>query len=90
LHACRSTLEDPTESDKYKSIRPAYHRLDLRLSAFTKFWNADWTFYLDVMNVYNRKNIIGYDYSLTSDYAVKRKTIGMIPILPTIGFNARF
>jgi Outer membrane receptor for ferrienterochelin and colicins len=83
-------LDFGDESDKYKSIRPAYHRLDLRLSAFTKFWNADWTFYLDVMNVYNRKNIIGYDYSLTSDYAVKRKTIGMIPILPTIGFNARF
>lgn len=83
-------LDFGDEADRFKDSRPAYHRLDLRLSAYTKFWNTDWTFYLDVINAYNRTNVIGYDYSLSTDYKIQRRTIGMIPILPTIGFNARF
>jgi hypothetical protein len=70
--------------------RPDYHRLDVRISAFAQFWNTDWTFYIDVMNVYNRTNVIGYDRSLDEDYNIVTKTRGMIPILPTIGINARF
>ena len=76
--------------NKYSAQRPAYHRLDIRLSALTRFWNTDWTFYIDVMNVYNRTNVLGYDYSLNDDLSINRRVIGMIPILPTIGVNARF
>lgn len=83
-------LDFGDEADKFKDSRPAYHRLDVRFSAYTKFWNTDWTFYIDVINAYNRTNVIGYDYSLSNDYKIQRRTIGMIPILPTIGFNARF
>lgn len=74
----------------YKDTRPAYHRLDFRATAYTEFWNANWAFYIDVINIYNRKNVLGYDYYLDSDLVLRRKTIGMFPILPTIGVNVRF
>ncbi|MCF8241034.1 MAG: TonB-dependent receptor [Melioribacteraceae bacterium] len=77
-------------TNRYQSRKPAYHRLDLRLSAFTQFWDFDWTFYLDVINIYNRSNIVGYDYFIDDDLSLKRESTSMFPILPTIGFNARF
>ncbi|HLT24879.1 MAG TPA: TonB-dependent receptor, partial [Ignavibacteria bacterium] len=83
-------LDFGDKNNLYSKRRPDYHRLDVRVSAFTKFWNTDWTFYIDVMNVYNRTNVIGYDRSLNSDYEIVTETRGMIPILPTIGVNARF
>jgi hypothetical protein len=70
--------------------KPDYHRLDIRATAYTNFWGVDWAFYLDVINAYNRKNVIGYDYWLDQNLEIKRKTLNMFPILPTIGVNARF
>jgi len=84
------SLDYGEESNRYSDVRPAYHRLDARVSAFTNFWGADWVFYIDVLNVYNRKNVLGYDYYLTGDLQIRRNTVGMIPVLPTIGINARF
>ena len=78
------------EENVYSSKKPDYHRVDLRLTAYTHFWNIDWSFYVDVMNVFNRKNVIAYDYYLTDDLKLEKKTIGMIPLLPTIGISARF
>lgn len=74
----------------YNDKKPAYHRLDFRATAYTHFWSSDWAFYIDVINVYNRKNVLGYDYFLDKDLNVKRKVIGMFPILPTIGINVKF
>ncbi len=74
----------------YNEKKPAYHRLDLRLTAYTNFWSTDWAFYIDVINAYNRKNVLAYDYWVDKDLNIKRKIMGMFPILPTIGVNARF
>jgi len=77
--------------DNYlKSKKPDYHRLDIRMTASTNFWGYDWNFYLDVINVYNRTNVINYDYFVTSDLQLGRKATGMFPILPTIGFQVKF
>lgn len=78
------------DDNRYSERKPAYHRLDIRLSAYTKFWGADWSFYLDVINVYNRKNVLTYGYTISSDLSLKQKVTGMIPILPTLGISARF
>ncbi|GAB6281637.1 MAG: carboxypeptidase-like regulatory domain-containing protein [Ignavibacterium sp.] len=75
---------------KFNSRKPDYHRLDIRISYNTKLWGLDWIFYLDVMNVYNHKNIISYDYYMDKDLTLKREATAMIPILPTFGFNIRF
>jgi hypothetical protein len=74
----------------YADQRPAYHRLDLRATYFTDFWATDWAFYIDVINAYNRKNVLGYDYYLEDGLYIKRNVVGMFPILPTIGINAKF
>lgn len=78
------------EENKFADKKPVYHRLDLRATAYTKFWGVDWGFYLDVVNVYNRQNVIGYDFFIDDNLQVKLKSVGQFPILPTIGVNARF
>lgn len=83
-------LDYGTDDNRFSSRKPAYHRLDLRLSAFADFWNANWTFYLDVINVYNRKNVLNYDYNINNNLQITRRTTGMFPILPTFGINAVF
>lgn len=78
------------EGNKFADKKPVYHRLDIRATAYTKFWGIDWGFYLDVINVYNRQNVIGYDFFIDDNLQVQLKPIGQFPILPTIGVNARF
>jgi hypothetical protein len=76
--------------DRLNSRRPAYHRLDIRLTALADYWGLDWAFYLDVINVYNRSNVIGYDYFVNEDLTLGRKATTMFPIIPTLGFSVRF
>ncbi len=67
-----------------------HHRLDVRGTYYTNFWGTDWAFYIDVINAYNRKNVLGYDYYLKDGLYINRNVVGMFPILPTIGINAKF
>jgi hypothetical protein len=83
-------LDNGGDANRYNERRPDYHRLDVRLTAYASFWKADWSFYLDVVNVYNRKNVLGYKYTLRSDLSIKQETTGMVPILPTLGVSAKF
>ena len=65
-------------------------RLDIRINAFADYWELDWVFYLDVINVYNRSNILNYDYFVTQNLVLGREPTTMFPILPTLGFSVRF
>ncbi|MBZ0202791.1 MAG: TonB-dependent receptor [Ignavibacteria bacterium] len=78
------------KTNRFASNKLVYHRLDIRATAYTKFWGVNWGFYLDVINVYNRQNVIGYDFYIDENLKVKTKTIGQFPILPTLGITARF
>ena len=75
---------------KLNGRRPEYHRLDIRLNAFADYWGLDWVFYLDVINVYNRSNILSYDYFVTQNLILAREPTTMFPILPTLGFSVKF
>ena len=75
---------------KLNGRKPEYHRLDIRLNAFADYWGLDWVFYLDVINVYNRSNILNYDYFVTENLVLGREPTIMFPILPTLGFSVRF
>lgn len=75
---------------KLNAQKPAYHRLDIRFNFITNFWNLDWVFYLDVVNVYNRKNVVGYDYYVNDDLTLGREQNNMFPILPTLGVSVKF
>lgn len=74
----------------YNSRRPDYHRLDMRISYYTTFWKLNWLFYLDVINVYNRKNVVGYDYYIDSNLELKMRETYQLPIFPTLGVSLRF
>lgn len=74
----------------FSSTKPAYHRLDLRLTAKADYWDLDWSFYLDIINVYNRSNVLNYDYAVSRELTLERITTSMFPILPTFGFIVNF
>lgn len=77
-------------NNKLNARKPTYHRLDLRLTALAHFWNLDWSFYLDVINVYNRSNVIAYDYYVTDELTLGSEPTTMFPIVPTLGLSVRF
>ncbi len=83
-------LDRGGEANKYSGRFPPYHRLDIRVTAKADFWSLDWDFYLDVINVYNRTNVLNYRFTANDDLTIGRSAIGMFPILPTIGFSVRF
>lgn len=67
---------------------PDYHRLDVRATTYPEWFGLNWSVYLDVINIYNRRNIISRSWlvdSTTGDL-VERET-SMLPILPTLGFS---
>jgi len=75
---------------KLNSRKPEYHRLDVRLNALADWWDLDWVFYLDVINIYNHSNIIAYDYYVTETLTLGREPTTMLPIIPTLGFSVKF
>ena len=68
---------------------PTYHRLDASVRrTFVKSWGT-LTPHLDVLNVYDRRNVLFYFYDYQEDPPV-RAGISMFPILPTVGLEVRF
>lgn len=70
---------------------PDYHRLDVRLTTYTDWFGWRWSWYVDIINVYNRQNVIGVFYRVNREtmQLVERRST-MLPILPTIGFSVTF
>ncbi len=68
---------------------PAYHRLDVayRLRYEYKHWKL--SPFLEIINVYNQKNVLTYSYELGYNPIRVNKT-GQLPFLPSIGFTAEF
>ena len=57
-----------------------------------KTWRFDWWrigLYLDVLNVYNRRNPLFYFYEYDKSPPV-RSGVSMFPVLPTIGLEVTF
>ena len=68
---------------------PAYHRLDLSMRRTFTFGWGTLTPHLDVLNVYNRKNVLFYFFDYSAD-APTRSGLSMFPILPTVGVEVTF
>ena len=68
---------------------PDYSRLDVRLNWYTTVWGLNWLFYLDVINILNRKNVFSYRYSVEDAEIIERPST-MFPIIPTFGISFRF
>jgi len=86
------------DAENLNSARlPLYHRLDVRLSRDVNVFGMPGEAYLDVINVYNRGNVLAYQYAAVTDLdapeadpRLERQSATMLPILPTLGFNFRF
>jgi hypothetical protein len=82
-------LRAVTLGERNAARYPAYHRLDAGVRR--KFRPGRWEVepYLEVLNVYNRRNVLFYFYQYDRDPPV-RTGVSMFPILPTLGIEARF
>lgn len=66
---------------------PPYHRLDLRVSKVFRFNSWGFGIFLELLNAYNRKNLLDYQYE--EDYSDKN-AINQLPIIPYLGITAEF
>jgi hypothetical protein len=68
---------------------PPYHRLDLTARrTFERDWGS-WTPYLQVLNVYNRRNVLFFFYNYDR-VPPTRSGLSMFPVLPAIGVEVAF
>jgi hypothetical protein len=77
----------PGEHNGYRL--PAYNRLDIAYRLRYEF--KRWTFspYLEVINVYNHKNPLTFNYDLKKN-PIGVEYVGQLPFLPSLGFTAEF
>ena len=57
----------PELGDLYSQRLPEYHRLDLRASREWKVGGGVLGFYVDIQNLYNRKNLAGFDVQIEDE-----------------------
>jgi len=67
---------------------PSVHALDLRVDRRWSFTNWNLIAFIDVQNVYNRKNTQGYQWDFRN--RVPKATGNSVGILPAIGVSAEF
>lgn len=68
---------------------PTYHRLD---AGIRRHWERSWgrvAASVDVLNVYNQRNVLFYFYDFEEDPPV-RSGLSMVPFLPSLGLEVRF
>jgi hypothetical protein len=90
-------VADPGDAATLNSIRlPAYLRIDARLSYAPRGRRGRWLFYVEALNVLDRRNAASYDWDIRLDPGAARPRIEVgeaqdgIPLLPTLGVRVRF
>jgi len=69
---------------------PISHRLDLHFEKDMRIFGMDGSWYIDVINVYNRKNVAFYTLDYDEDPPEIREYV-LLPVpIPSFGFNLRF
>lgn len=81
----------PVFGDLNSERLPAYHRLDLRASRSWGSGSGSWTFFVDIQNVYNRKNLAGFDVRIDDgESAVHLDREDWSGVFPSIGVTWAF
>jgi hypothetical protein len=68
---------------------PAYHRLDAGVRRRIEQRWGSWTPYLQVVNLYDRRNVLFYFYDFDSNPPT-RAGVSMFPVLPSVGVDVSF
>ncbi|MEZ4238211.1 MAG: TonB-dependent receptor [Myxococcota bacterium] len=87
VYVSSAELYAPIEGAPNSARLPLFFQLDLRLDKTWTSRSATWTVYLDVYNATNHPNPLVSTY--TWDFA-ERRTVGWIPVLPTLGGSVSF
>jgi hypothetical protein len=67
---------------------PPYHRLDLRASRRASWRGFDLLFFVDVQNLYDRRNVAGYDLALDEDSGLVERAPEQWPgLLASVGLR---
>jgi len=79
----------------YSKRFPAYHRMDLRISRYFQIQNSRLSLFLEIRNLYNRKNIRQYEYSDVVIYSLNHYTYikeprEWLPRIPSFGISWDF
>ena len=77
----------PTYAETNSGRLPPYHRLDVKLSKAFRFERWEMSLFLELLNAYNRKNLL--DFSYNDDYTEKDE-IYQFPIIPYLGVTTEF
>lgn len=77
----------PTYAETNSGRLPAYHRLDLRVGKTFLFQRWKLGLFLELLNAYNRKNLLDYRYN--QDYT-EREDVNQLPFIPYLGITAEF
>jgi hypothetical protein len=79
--------------EPYAARLPAYHRMDLRVTRSFQMRQGRLSAFLDIFNLYNRKNPLSYEYDVSvsrSGLFVRQVIRPLLPILPTLGATWEF
>lgn len=81
-------VQGPTNSGRY----PSFHQLNLRLQYDFSMFSRSASFYVEVWNLYNRRNVMGYDFDFDyySENYVERRTFYYTRFLPSLGLRVNF
>ncbi|MGQ9678388.1 MAG: TonB-dependent receptor [bacterium] len=81
-------IPGPRDAFRY----PVYHRLDVGLETTVpqKLGRFEISFSIDIINLYNAKNVLLYYWDFSPSGLPQRRQINMLPILPTIGLKIQF
>ena len=86
-----SATEDTPKKPIYGLLNsgrlPNYHRLDLRAERSIDHDTWVMSYYFELINAYNRKNVAGYHYN--ADYSV-RTPVYQLPLIPSFGVQVEF
>lgn len=73
--------------EPYAARLPSYHSLDVRFTRRMSFGWGDLSFYVQVLNLYNRANVHEYSW-VKADGGYRRIEEHYLPITPTFGIEA--
>lgn len=100
-NATQPSVMEPVYGEYNSERLPYYHRLDFRAEYLRPTGFGYWSFFVDVLNVYNQKNITGYDYAANGEDTLSKQPDGFgdnVPVrastalgfFPSIGFEIQF
>lgn len=77
----------PLVGENNSERAPAFHQLDIRVDKKWVWRKLSFNAYLDIQNIYNRRNFEAWNYSYNFQ---ERVVLAGLPIIPSIGLKVEF